>query len=85
MNSLFMLLCIYRILLIGKKNVHYVDELKQQGATWVRKQDFWLCGTATFKDGNKITDRQVVADAQYFFNVLDRQALTRKQTFKANV
>ena len=80
MHSLLMLLCIYRVLLRGKKNVHYIDELKKQGATWVRKQDFWLFGTATFKDGNQITDRQVVADAQHFFNLLDRHVLTRKQT-----
>ena len=78
MHSLLMLLCIYRVLLRGKKNVHYINELKQQGATWVRKQYFWLFGTATFKDGNQITDRQVVADAQHFFNVLDRHVLTRK-------
>ena len=31
--------------------MHYIDELKKQGANWVRKQDFWLFGTATFKDG----------------------------------
>ena len=60
--------------------MHYIDELKKQGANWVRKQDFWLFGTATFKDGNQITDRQVVADAQHFFNILDRQILERKDT-----
>jgi hypothetical protein len=76
------LLCIYRVLLKGKKNVHSSNELKQQGATWVRKQGSWLFGTATFKDGNQITDRQVVADAQHFFNTLDRHVLTRKQTLQ---
>ena len=82
MHSLLMLLCIYRASVKGKKNVHYIEKLKQQGAHWVRKHDFWLFGTATFKDGNQITDRQVVADAQHFFNALDRHVLTRKQTLQ---
>jgi len=48
------LLCIYRVLLKGKKNVHYIEELKQQSANWVGKKDFWLFGATTFKDGRRI-------------------------------
>ena len=41
-----------------------------------------MFGTATFKDGSRIADKQVVADTQHFFNILDRHVLTRKQTLK---
>ena len=60
--------------------MHYIDELKKQGATWVRKQDYWLFGTATFKDGSRIYDSDAISDAKHFFNILDRQILERKDT-----
>ena len=60
--------------------MQYVDRLKQDGATWVRSQNFWLFGTATFKDGTQTQDADAVADAKHFFNILDRTILTRKQS-----
>ena len=60
--------------------MQYVDRLKQDGATWVRSQNFWLFGTATFKDGTQTQDADAVADAKYFFNILDRTILSRKQS-----
>ena len=41
--------------------------------------DVRIFGTATFKNGSQITNDQAIADAKYFFNILDRQMLTRKQ------
>lgn len=58
------------------------ERLKVDGADWVRRQNFWLFGTATFKDGSRVTDMDAVADAKYFFNTLDRHVLTRKQTLQ---
>jgi hypothetical protein len=59
--------------------MHFVEELKQQGAQWVRSQNFWLFGTATFKNGAVVAETEAVADAKHFFNMLDRSVLTRKQ------
>lgn len=60
--------------------MQYIDRLRQDGATWVRSQNFWMFGTATFKDGTQMQDNDAVADAKHFFNILDRHVLTRKQT-----
>ncbi len=60
--------------------MQYVERLKVHGAEWVRSQDFWLFGTATFKDGTRVTDNDAILDAKHFFNILDRHVLTRKQT-----
>ena len=46
----------------------------------MRSQNFWLFGTATFKDGMQTQDADAVADAKHFFNILDRTILTRKQS-----
>ena len=60
--------------------MQYVDRLKHDGATWVRNQNFWMFGTATFKDGTQMQGNDAVADAKHFFNILDRHIFTRKQT-----
>lgn len=59
--------------------MHFMERIKHDGAQWVRQQNFWLFGTATFNDGSQITDAEAVSDARHFFNILDRQLLTRKQ------
>lgn len=59
--------------------MHFVERMRIDGAKWVRQQNFWLFGTATFIDGSQITDAQATADAKHFFNILDRKLLTRKQ------
>jgi hypothetical protein len=64
--------------------MNHTQQIKKYGATWVRRQDFSLFGTATFKNGGKITDTKAIADAKHFFNILDRQILTRKQLSKGD-
>ncbi|OJA06895.1 hypothetical protein [Halomonas sp. QHL1] len=59
--------------------MHYLEKTKIDGATWVRQQNFWLFGTATFKDGSQTSDEQAIADATHFFNILDRKLLTRRE------
>ena len=82
MHSVSVLLCIYQQITRGQQNVQCFERLKVDGADWVRRQNFWLFGTATFKDGSRVTDMDAVADAKYFFNTLDRHVLTRKQTLQ---
>ena len=48
----------------------------------MRSQNFWLFGTATFKDGSRILDSDATNDAKHFFNILDRQILKRKETMQ---
>jgi hypothetical protein len=62
--------------------VQFVERLKLEGAEWVRSQNFWLFGTATFKDGSRLTDSDASNDARHFFNILDRQILKRKETMQ---
>jgi hypothetical protein len=59
--------------------VNINDCIRRDGAEWLRKQNFWLFGTATFKDGSQVTGEQAIADAKHFFNILDRRLLTRKE------
>jgi hypothetical protein len=63
---------------------HIKERIKKEGAEWVRKQNFWLFGTATFKDGSQVTAEQAVADAKHFFNILDRSILKRKELAEGN-
>jgi hypothetical protein len=56
-----------------------IEMLRKEGADWVRKQNFWLFGTATFKNGSCICDASATDDAKHFFNILDRKLLTRKE------
>ena len=60
--------------------MQFIERLKLDGANWVRRQNFWLFGTATFKDGSRKYDSDAISDAKYFFNILDRQILERKDT-----
>ena len=60
--------------------MQFIERLKLDGAEWVRSQNFWLFGTATFKDGSRINDSDAISDAKHFFNILDRQILERKDT-----
>jgi len=62
--------------------VQFAERLRLDGAEWVRSQNFWLFGTATFKDGTRVTDNDATSDAKHFFNILDRHVLTRKQTLE---
>ena len=62
--------------------MQFTERLKLDGAEWVRSQNFWLFGTATFKDGSRINDSDAISDAKHFFNVLDRQILEHKDTSK---
>ena len=62
--------------------MQFVERLKLEGAEWVRSQNFWLFGTATFKDGSRLTDSDATHDAKHFFNILDRQILKRKETMQ---
>ena len=62
--------------------MQFVERLKLEGAEWVRSQNFWLFGTATFRDGSRLTDSDAISDAKHFFNVLDRQILEHKDTSK---
>lgn len=55
------------------------DCIRRDGAAWLREQNFWLFGTATFKDGSQVTGEQAIADSKHFFNILDRRMLTRKE------
>ena len=59
--------------------MQFTERLKLDGAKWVRSQNFWLFGTATFKDGGCLTDSDATHDAKHFFNILDRQILKRKE------
>ena len=60
--------------------MQFTERLKLDGAAWVRSQNFWLFGTATFKDGSRTNDSDTISDAKHFFNILDRQILERKDT-----
>ena len=60
--------------------MQFMERLKLEGAEWVRSQNFWLFGTATFKDGSRLKDSNASHDAKHFFNILDRQILKRKET-----
>lgn len=62
--------------------MQFIERLKLNGAEWVRSQNFWLFGTATFKDGSRINDSDAISDAKHFFNILDRQILERKDTLQ---
>ncbi len=62
--------------------MQFVNRLRLEGAEWVRKQNFWLFVTATFKNGTRIADSDAIADAKHFFNILDRHLLTRKEMLK---
>ena len=60
----------------------FVEQLKLEGAEWVRSQNFWLFGTATFKDGSRLTDSDATYEAKHFFDIFDRQILKRKETMQ---
>ena len=75
-------MCIYQQNIKGRKNVQFMERLKLEGAEWVRSQNFWLFGTATFKDGSRLTASDATNDAKHFFNILDRQILKRKETMQ---
>ena len=60
--------------------MQFTERLKLDGAEWVRSLNFWLFGTATFKDGSRINDSDAISDAKHLFNILDRQILKRKDT-----
>ena len=62
--------------------MQFAERLKLDGAKWLRSQNFWLFGTATFKDGSRVTDSDVISDAKHFFNILDRQILNRKESMQ---
>ena len=64
------------------KKVQFSERIKLEGAEWVRSQNFWLFGTGTFKDGSRLTDSDATYDAKYFFNILDRHILKRKETMQ---
>jgi len=64
--------------------VQFIDRLKQDGATWVRNQNFWMFGTATFKNGTQMQDNDAVADAKHFFNILDRLVFLEHGKLGAN-
>jgi hypothetical protein len=53
------------------------EKIKEQGSRWVAEQRFWLFGTATYFDGADIDIDEATADAKHFFNVLDRQLISK--------
>ena len=64
--------------------MQFTERLKLDGAKWVRSQNFWLFGTATFKDGSRIYDSDAISDAKHFFNILDRLVFLEHGRFGAN-
>ena len=62
----------------GYYNSRMRDQIKAHGSEWVAQQKYWLFGTATFYDGTMISRDAAVKDAKYFFNLLDRDILSRK-------
>ena len=49
----------------------------EQGSSWLAQQQFWLFGTASYFDGEKITRAGAEQDAKHFFNILDRKLISR--------
>jgi hypothetical protein len=58
--------------------------IKREGSAWVDRQNFWLFGTATYYDGSTVNLREVTRNARYFFNVLDRKIITRRDYNEGN-
>jgi predicted pyridoxine 5'-phosphate oxidase superfamily flavin-nucleotide-binding protein len=56
----------------------YASKLKDAGAEWVAAQKFWLFGTALYADGSEVTNDEALRDAKHYFNVIDRQLLSRR-------
>jgi len=50
----------------------------EQGSSWVAQQQFWLFGTATYKKGIRISREKAESNIKYFFNMLDRKIICRK-------
>lgn len=54
-------------------------QIREHGAAWVQKQQFWLFGTAVYHYGMSVSEAELARDARHFFNVLDKWVLTRRQ------
>ena len=64
---------------------HWIaKKIKEEGRLWVMKQNFWLFGTATYKDGSAIDVRTAECNSRRFFNALDRSVLARKELKEGN-
>jgi hypothetical protein len=55
------------------------QKIKEEGRLWVMKQNFWLFGTALYRDGSLVNLQKASRNARKFFNRLDRQILKRKE------
>jgi len=53
-------------------------KLREAGKRWVEEIGFWLWATCQYVDGSLVSDRRCIRDAQYFFNMLDREVLCRE-------
>lgn len=53
------------------------NQFIEQGSSWVAQQQFWLFGTASYYDGEKIKRAEAEQDARHFFNMLDRKLICR--------
>ena len=50
----------------------------EKGSSWIAQQQFWLFGTASYYKGDTISRAEAESDAKHFFNILDRQIISRK-------
>jgi hypothetical protein len=54
------------------------ERIKQAGSAWLAQQQFWLFGTAAYKDGTDISEAEATQDAKHYFNAIDKKILARK-------
>jgi hypothetical protein len=52
--------------------------ISEDGAAWVAQQQFWLFGTARYLNGSVIGRQEAERDARHYFNIIDKQILTRR-------
>lgn len=60
------------------KNEDLRKQIVSTGSEWVAQQQFTLFGTATYYDGTLVGKDEAIRDTKYFFNMLDRKLIKRK-------
>lgn len=54
-----------------------VGKIRAAGKAWTQASNYWLFGTATYKQGDLVSADKLERDARRFFNALDRAILPR--------
>jgi hypothetical protein len=60
------------------RNKTQQTRIQQAGSIWLAQQQFWLFGTATYRDGTEVGEDEAIRDARHYFNTIDKAILARK-------